>query len=217
MDRPNENQQPQDFYPPSQETLFNTRATSRPNMDFNDGKLVSPMSLTYSGPSAAPSIYPSLINQHDPSRDMMYRNIHPVPRMQMQPNRHESPYGTPFQRAHTTSLLPAPASSHYLPSLRRASEHTDPSLMRQNLRLDVPNHPLKRSMSFGEESDTHSPGNITGRENDIVKPAAPTKNANGKFPCMYCTKTYLHAKHLKRHLLRREYFNILYVFLLINL
>ena len=37
--------------------------------------------------------------------------------------------------------------------------------------------------------------------------AAPTppKDAEGKYPCPHCTKNYLHAKHLKRHLLRREY------------
>jgi hypothetical protein len=33
----------------------------------------------------------------------------------------------------------------------------------------------------------------------------PAKDADGKFPCPHCTKTYLHAKHLKRHLLRREF------------
>ncbi len=33
----------------------------------------------------------------------------------------------------------------------------------------------------------------------------PTKDADGKFPCPNCNKTYLHAKHLKRHLLRREF------------
>lgn len=32
----------------------------------------------------------------------------------------------------------------------------------------------------------------------------PQKDADGKFPCPHCTKTYLHAKHLKRHLLRRK-------------
>ncbi len=32
----------------------------------------------------------------------------------------------------------------------------------------------------------------------------PVKDADGKFPCPHCTKTYLHAKHLKRHLLRRK-------------
>ena len=37
--------------------------------------------------------------------------------------------------------------------------------------------------------------------------AAPTpnKDAEGKYPCVHCTKTYLHAKHLKRHLLRRKH------------
>ena len=43
-------------------------------------------------------------------------------------------------------------------------------------------------------------GNLTGQ-----KPASiPPKDAEGKFPCPYCAKNYLHAKHLKRHLLRRK-------------
>jgi hypothetical protein len=33
----------------------------------------------------------------------------------------------------------------------------------------------------------------------------PAKDTDGKFPCPHCTKTYLHAKHLKRHLLRRKF------------
>ncbi|EPQ64562.1 Bgt-1977 [Blumeria graminis f. sp. tritici] len=37
----------------------------------------------------------------------------------------------------------------------------------------------------------------TGRSTMI-----PAKDAEGKFPCPHCTKSYLHAKHLKRHLLR---------------
>ena len=36
------------------------------------------------------------------------------------------------------------------------------------------------------------------------KTPIPQKDADGKFPCPHCTKTYLHAKHLKRHLLRRK-------------
>ena len=31
----------------------------------------------------------------------------------------------------------------------------------------------------------------------------PTKDENGKYPCSCCAKTYLHVKHLKRHMLRR--------------
>nr|POE87942.1 isoform 2 of zinc finger protein zas1 [Quercus suber] len=37
-----------------------------------------------------------------------------------------------------------------------------------------------------------------------VKSLIPTKDADGKYPCPHCNKTYLHAKHLKRHLLRRK-------------
>ncbi|KAE8871083.1 hypothetical protein PTNB73_02542 [Pyrenophora teres f. teres] len=33
-------------------------------------------------------------------------------------------------------------------------------------------------------------------------PTAATKNAEGKYECPHCNKTYLHLKHLKRHLLR---------------
>ncbi|KAL4987264.1 hypothetical protein BDW68DRAFT_110777 [Aspergillus falconensis] len=39
--------------------------------------------------------------------------------------------------------------------------------------------------------------NGTGKNTTI-----PAKDADGKFPCPNCNKTYLHAKHLKRHLLR---------------
>lgn len=42
----------------------------------------------------------------------------------------------------------------------------------------------------------------TGAKSNII----PVKDADGKFPCPHCTKTYLHAKHLKRHLLRRKLF-----------
>ncbi|EHL02746.1 putative Zinc finger protein [Glarea lozoyensis 74030] len=49
----------------------------------------------------------------------------------------------------------------------------------------------------------------TGAKNTLI----PAKDADGKFPCPHCTKTYLHAKHLKRHLLRhtgdRPYIDIL--------
>ncbi|RYF51073.1 MAG: hypothetical protein EOO38_04105 [Cytophagaceae bacterium] len=41
-----------------------------------------------------------------------------------------------------------------------------------------------------------------------TKSMIPAKDADGKFPCPHCNKTYLHAKHLKRHLLRREYLDV---------
>ncbi|KAF2718578.1 hypothetical protein K431DRAFT_127887, partial [Polychaeton citri CBS 116435] len=41
-----------------------------------------------------------------------------------------------------------------------------------------------------------------------TKSMIPQKDADGKFPCPHCNKTYLHAKHLKRHLLRRKIYPI---------
>lgn len=42
-----------------------------------------------------------------------------------------------------------------------------------------------------------------GRPPPSKQPPLPTKNADNKYECPHCTKTYLHLKHLKRHLLRR--------------
>lgn len=55
-------------------------------------------------------------------------------------------------------------------------------------------------------------GTLTG-----PKPATiPPKDAEGKFPCPYCTKNYQHAKHLKRHLLRRKFETALSLFILLK-
>lgn len=44
---------------------------------------------------------------------------------------------------------------------------------------------------------------VTNGVNGTAKSTTiPAKDADGKFPCPHCNKTYLHAKHLKRHLLR---------------
>ena len=44
----------------------------------------------------------------------------------------------------------------------------------------------------------------TGTANGQKVGNVPLKDEDGKFPCPHCAKTYLHAKHLKRHLLRRK-------------
>jgi hypothetical protein len=83
--------------------------------------------------------------------------------------------------------------------------------------------PLGQQPSFGqnEEAPTHVVGSqgrrgilpsAPGRPGPPVQGSAqntksmiPQKDADGKFPCPHCNKTYLHAKHLKRHLLRRKF------------
>jgi len=51
--------------------------------------------------------------------------------------------------------------------------------------------------SGGRVSSGHA-GITPGATSQIT----PVKDQDGKFPCPHCPKTYLHAKHLKRHLLR---------------
>ena len=76
------------------------------------------------------------------------------------------------------------------------------------------------SFMQNEEAPTHVVGSqgrrgilpsAPGRPNPPAQGTAvggktqiPSKDADGKYPCPHCNKTYLHAKHLKRHLLRRE-------------
>ena len=86
-----------------------------------------------------------------------------------------------------------------------------------------------------EEAPTHVVGSqgrrgilpsAPGRPNAPVsgsgqatKNMIPQKDADGKYPCPHCNKTYLHAKHLKRHLLRRESLkrkNAVYIILTAN-
>ncbi|KAI0011277.1 fungal-specific transcription factor domain-containing protein [Xylariaceae sp. FL0662B] len=80
-----------------------------------------------------------------------------------------------------------------------------------------PMMPHQQSLIQDSDQPTHVVGS-QGRRGILPsapgRPAAPTgsgaskntvipqKDADGKFPCPHCTKTYLHAKHLKRHLLR---------------
>lgn len=47
-----------------------------------------------------------------------------------------------------------------------------------------------------------APGRPAPNPASMNKTMVMQKDADGKFPCPHCTKTYLHAKHLKRHLLR---------------
>ena len=48
-------------------------------------------------------------------------------------------------------------------------------------------------------------GNSSAPNGGKSSPAL-AKDSNGRYPCPHCNKPYLHAKHLKRHMLRREFF-----------
>lgn len=109
-----------------------------------------------------------------------------------------------------TSMPPTP-STNGLPAIRPMPTNGLPSM--------TSGGQLAQQSSFmqNEETPTHVVGSqgrrgilpsAPGRQPPVsgttqsTKSMIPQKDADGKFPCPHCNKTYLHAKHLKRHLLR---------------
>lgn len=169
---------------------------------------------------------------HTPGASNMM-NSYPAGQMgQQQQQRYSMPgYSQPQQQMYAASRPMAPQSSTAMAP--QALAPAPNGRVQHNIRPMPPNgQHLQNSMSspYGqgmmgqpammmEEQPTHvvgsqgrrgilpsAPGRppvgaTTGAKGTVV----PQKDADGKFPCPHCTKTYLHAKHLKRHLLRREY------------
>jgi len=54
-----------------------------------------------------------------------------------------------------------------------------------------------------DESSSKSVMNEDTRRVPRPENMIPQEDADGKHPCSHCKKTYLHVKHLKRHIVRR--------------
>ncbi|RMJ14093.1 hypothetical protein CDV36_006239 [Fusarium kuroshium] len=145
----------------------------------------------------------------------------------MPPNQYPPPqaYGTSAMMpqatttaSHPQPIAPAPAGGRGPPVLRPmppggimsqpgvSSPYGPSSLMQPNPVLqegDQPTHVVgsqgRRGILPSAPGRPAAPAAGTGGTKNTV---IPVKDADGKFPCPHCTKTYLHAKHLKRHLLR---------------
>lgn len=178
-------------------------------------------------PNSTNNLPPSY--QQQTSQPAGSRGIYSMP----QQNQYQPPpgYGTsgPMMPQTTTAssgpqpIAPAPAGSRAPPVLRPMPPG---GIMSQQPGVSSPYGPgsslmQPQSMVHEGEQPTHVVGS-QGRRGILPsapgRPAAPAagtgapkstvipvKDADGKFPCPHCTKTYLHAKHLKRHLLRREF------------
>ena len=156
------------------------------------------------------------------------RGIYSMPQQSQYPPPHPG-YGSSaamMPQATTASsgpqpIAPAPAGGRAPPVLRPMPPG---GIMSQQPGVSSPYPPnnsiLQPQSMMPDGEPTHVVGS-QGRRGILPsapgRPAAPTagaggakstvipvKDADGKFPCPHCTKTYLHAKHLKRHLLRRE-------------
>ncbi|MCJ1464285.1 hypothetical protein MMC07_002898 [Pseudocyphellaria aurata] len=84
------------------------------------------------------------------------------------------------------------------------TQSSTPSLRLQNGQESQPTHVVGSQGRRGIlPSAVGRPAAVTAGNAAGPKAAnVPAKDADGKFPCAHCAKTYLHAKHLKRHLLR---------------
>lgn len=134
-----------------------------------------------------------------------------------------APYSQSGGYASMSQSMMPPSSTSMVSHLPQASSARLPDLHprpqdNNTLLAQLQQHGMQGSMlppnqSPSEPEPTHVVGqqgrrgilpSAPGRAPGTVRSAVPVKDADGKYPCPHCNKTYQHAKHLKRHLLRRE-------------
>ena len=100
-------------------------------------------------------------------------------------------------------LLPMPPKSNGRPSLSLGTHMNQLNTVEEPQPTHVVGSQGRRGIL---PSAAGRPAAVAGANTSGQKAApTPPKDHEGKYPCPHCTKNYLHAKHLKRHLLRREY------------
>ena len=114
-----------------------------------------------------------------PTQNRMQQPLRPMPQSSQQMM---SPLSVPYSQE--SMLAQAPVLSE-----NEQPTHVVGSQGRRGILPSAPGRPAVPATGPGASKST----------------LIPAKDADGKFPCPHCTKTYLHAKHLKRHLLRRKY------------
>ena len=115
----------------------------------------------------------------------------------------QSVYTSSPSHARLPELLPMPPRGNVKPSLSLGTNMTPLDTAEDPQPLHVVGSQGRRGIL---PSAAGRPAAVAGANTSGQKAApTPPKDAEGKYPCPHCTKNYLHAKHLKRHLLRREY------------
>ncbi|KAK6354201.1 hypothetical protein TWF730_008613 [Orbilia blumenaviensis] len=194
MERILHDQQPQQFYSRNNSVSMHQPPVSGPTYSSMNSTAFSSAPSYSSGP--APTSYstqmpqqriaPAGLTEHEGAQNLtnlsnstpFSSHRQPVPLLPMPTNSMQQ------QPQHQNALAPLASAP---PGAHRGSV-TQAPLAAPNTATSVP----RTASKAGEKFATNVPFPV----------APPTKDANGKFPCPYCTKTYLHAKHLKRHLLR---------------
>ncbi|KAL8785664.1 MAG: hypothetical protein Q9213_003223 [Squamulea squamosa] len=109
-----------------------------------------------------------------------------------------TPAGSSFDQQHA----PQPQHTHY----QRHQQHPLQQAQIQQQQLQQqPTHVVGSQGRRGilPSANGRPPAAATdGAQGGPKTASTPVKDGEGKFPCDHCAKTYLHAKHLKRHMLR---------------
>lgn len=157
---------------------------------------------------------------HGPASAIPSINSHP-PLRPLQPSPSNVLQGGSFSSAHP-SALSSTASHPNLHSIAPAPQQDLRPIQQGGLGLSNASSQYGQSQMFGQPpvlpNQESEPVHVVGQQgrrgvlptvpgrpppNAGKTPSNPTKNNEGKFECPHCNKTYLHLKHLKRHLLRR--------------
>ncbi|KAF2019407.1 hypothetical protein BU24DRAFT_406076 [Aaosphaeria arxii CBS 175.79] len=162
---------------------------------------LTPHTPASSAPNANSSIPP--IAQHPPLRP-----IQPSPASYMLPTSSYSssqPPLLPTAAAHSNAHQLAPAPSlNGLQDLRAGAPGMGMHAQLYPHAPILPNSEPEPVHVVGQQGRRGVLPTHPGRPAPTVgkAPTNPNKNAEGKYECPHCNKTYLHLKHLKRHLLR---------------
>ena len=178
---------PYDQIPRRQQSAYSTNAVNFP---------------VYTTHGSSQPIYTQSIPQYPNSTTFSQQSGHGMPLG------HEYP---PSANAHLANIRPMPIpGSAQMPGLPSSLNPSQGYGMQGGIATD---HDLQpRTHVVGSQgrrgilpSDEGRPTAVAGQGVPPAKaPVIPVKDADGKFPCPHCNKNYLHAKHLKRHLLRRK-------------
>ena len=165
---------------------------------------MTPHTPATSAPNTAPAI-PPITSQHPPLRP-----IQPSPSYLPMSSSYSQPplLSTAASNANIMQLAPAPMSNG-LQDIRVGAMGLAPHSQLYPHAPMLPNQEPEPVHVVGQQGrrgvlPTHPgrPAPAAGKP-----PTNPNKNADGKYECPHCNKTYLHLKHLKRHLLRRRLSN----------
>ncbi|KAF2219638.1 hypothetical protein BDZ85DRAFT_285058 [Elsinoe ampelina] len=145
-----------------------------------------PPSTSYMAPSSGYSTsQPSPVATHHQGAQPPANRLQDIRPMPPGGGSFNSPI-SPFPAFNNATAMAQQGQHQYIPSQESEPTHVVGSQGRRGILPSVP----------GRAPAPTSINTVS------AKSLIPTKDADGKFPCPHCNKTYLHAKHLKRHLLR---------------